>query len=431
MSELRWRQARGWVCLIVVTGLVPACGKKGPPLAPLPRVPAAVGEFAAVRRGDTVLVSFVAPTTNVSGDAPADVAAVELYAVTGATAPTFTAGPLPADVTLWSTTRVRRPPPPLPPAEAATVPPIPREPGVVDQGERVTVTDVLTAALRLPVASASPSLPTPDLSPQRLSPPLVYVPDTLGVRRHYVAVAVSRGGRRSAWSPAKSVPVAEGPSPPRAPTLTHDSTTLTLAWTPGPGAHLGEVASPDGLLPSRPLGPPVPATRYNVYPAAAGGGTGDVATAGAPLNGAPLAAPPWSTPGVVFGEERCYAVRALDTAEGADVEGPASPPACVTPVDTFPPAAPTRLDAVGGVGVVSLIWDRVEEPDVVGYLVFRGPVDGTPTQLLTPAPIVASSFEDRAVTPGTRYAYVVVAIDSATPPNRSGPSNRADGQARQ
>ena len=103
----------------------------------------------------------------------------------------------------------------------------------------------------------------------------------------------------------------------------------------------------------------------------------------------------------------------------------------MTPRDTFPPPAPAALDAVGGLGVVSLIWDRVEQPDVVGYLVFRGPATGDADTLLTPEPIVASSFEDRTVTPGVRYAYVVVAVDSATPPNRSAPSNRAEGAARQ
>ena len=80
---------------------------------------------------------------------------------------------------------------------------------------------------------------------------------------------------------------------------------------------------------------------------------------------------------------------------------------------------------------MSLIWEGVDAPDLEGYLVFRGVGGGEPTEQLTPAPIRASSFEDRAVTAGTRYVYVVVAVDSATPANRSGPSNRAEETARQ
>lgn len=435
MHWSRWGRARPLACLAVTLGLAVSCGKKGPPLAPLPRVPAAVGEFAAIRRHETVLVSFVVPTANVGGDTPADVAAIEVYAGTSATAPTLADGPVPPALVLLSATPVRRPPPPLPPDEAAKVPPLPREPGVADQGERVTVTEVLTPEARRPAPAPADATPAP-LASNRLARPLVFVPDAQGLGRHYVGAAVSRSGRRSAWSAVKRVPVAAGPAAPLAPMLTHDATNITLTWTPGPGAHpavgtadAGIVA--DGLLPSRPLGPPVAATRYQVYAATPGGAPSDASSDTAPLNSAALTAASWSSPGVVFGQERCYAVRALDTVDGVDIEGPASAPACVTPRDTFPPAAPTALDAVGGLGVVSLIWDRVEEPDVVGYLVFRGPAGGDPTTALTAEPIVASSFEDRTVEPGVRYTYVVIAVDSASPPNRSGPSNRAEGAARQ
>ncbi len=114
-----------------------------------------------------------------------------------------------------------------------------------------------------------------------------------------------------------------------------------------------------------------------------------------------------------------------------DVEGPASAPGCVTPRDTFPPPAPGALEAVAGASVISLIWEAVDAPDLAGYLVFRGTAPGEATTPLTPEPIGATSFEDRTVTAGVRYVYVVVAVDSATPVNRSLPSNRAEETARQ
>jgi len=60
-----------------------ACGKKGPPLAPLRPVPAAVADVAATRLGETVQVQFTLPSANGDGTQPADLAYVDVYAVTG------------------------------------------------------------------------------------------------------------------------------------------------------------------------------------------------------------------------------------------------------------------------------------------------------------------------------------------------------------
>ena len=63
-----------------------ACGKKGPPLAPFQRVPAAVTAVTALRVGDDVYLSFTVPATNVDGQKPADIEVVEVYGVTAANA---------------------------------------------------------------------------------------------------------------------------------------------------------------------------------------------------------------------------------------------------------------------------------------------------------------------------------------------------------
>ncbi len=68
------------IMLLVCAGV--ACGKKGPPLAPFVRVPAAVATIAPQRVGNDVYVSFTVPDTNVDGQKPADIGAVEVYAVT-------------------------------------------------------------------------------------------------------------------------------------------------------------------------------------------------------------------------------------------------------------------------------------------------------------------------------------------------------------
>ncbi len=414
-------------CALLVAALVAAgCGKRGAPLPPLPRIPAAVTEWSALRSDETVALTLVVPATNVSGDAPGDIAGIEVYAVTADAAPALEAGRVPPGMTLVASARVRRPLPPVPASAPTDLPPLPREPGL-DQGERTTFREQLTPDLRVvqPAAGTSAAPPPPAVSDApALSLPLVMT-EVRQPKRHYAAVAVSRRGTRGAWSAVRSVPVGPVSGAPSAPVLTHDAAAVTLTWTAARDARSGPAPAAPDLLESRPFGPAGVATRYAVYATAPDG------TAPTRLTEQPVAALTYTAAGVEFGRERCFLVRGVDTLDGVDVEGPASPVACITPADTFPPPAPSALEAVGGAGVVSLIWEGVDAPDLAGYLVFRGVAGGEPTEQLTPEPIRASSFEDRRVTAGTRYVYVVVAVDSATPANRSGPSNRAEETARQ
>jgi hypothetical protein len=67
---------------------------------------------------------------------------------------------------------------------------------------------------------------------------------------------------------------------------------------------------------------------------------------------------------------------------------------------------------------------------MAGYLVLRGEAPGDTLQPLTPQPIKDTSYRDTTVKPGVRYVYAIVAIDRATPPNRSAPSARVEETAR-
>ena len=120
-----------------------ACGKKGPPLAPFVRVPAAVGNITAQRVGSDIYLSFPVPSTNVDGQQPADIAALEVYAVT-ATRPPATEQQ--RDVaTLIATVPVRPILPELPPsANGSPPPPLPVLPGV-DRGATAVVREAVTA----------------------------------------------------------------------------------------------------------------------------------------------------------------------------------------------------------------------------------------------------------------------------------------------
>jgi hypothetical protein len=186
--------------------------------------------------------------------------------------------------------------------------------------------------------------------------------------------------------------------------------------------------------------PPAPRFGYNVYEfapsAQAAPSQPEASTAAAvsaaptapiaPLNTALLTSPGFSDPRVEIGVQRCYVVRRVEIAGAVPIESAPSAPACVTPVDTFPPAAPKSLAHISAANGVSLLWEANTEPDLGGYLVLRGEAPGDKLSPLTPAPITDTSFLDTTARRGATYFYEVVAVDRSTPPNQSAPSNRVE-----
>ncbi|MDE3154395.1 MAG: hypothetical protein KGN76_04795, partial [Acidobacteriota bacterium] len=191
------------------------------------------------------------------------------------------------------------------------------------------------------------------------------------------------------------------------------------------------------LLSGTPIGPTYPPTRYDVYevpktepPAppwlADVKGDGSVARGplASPLNPAPLGVTTYTDTRMTWGQERCYVVRARDVYDKLPIDSAPSPMTCVTLKDTFPPAAPTGLQAVASAGAISLIWNPNAEPDLAGYLVLRGLASGGPLAPITPAPVRDTTFRDATVQAGVRYVYAVVAVDTAN--NRSHPSGEVE-----
>src|SRR5690606_25106483 len=154
---------------------------KGNPLPPLQRIPSAPLELTVSRVHDAVYVRYVVPTTNIDGASPADVARVELYAITLAGSPAALQTIEPADLrkkaTLVASERVRRPIPPPPPAPEG-VPPFPAPPPApgVDQGTAVVVREPLTPDLAVPVTLPDPVSRSDDRRDEFVPRPLVAPP---------------------------------------------------------------------------------------------------------------------------------------------------------------------------------------------------------------------------------------------------------------
>jgi predicted small lipoprotein YifL len=400
---------------------VVSCGKKGPPLAPLVKLPIAPADLAAARRGNTVDLSFTVPAVNTDGTRPANMASAEVYAITAPAVPPVSDANLLKFGTKVATLTVKAPKDPNLTADAddpADEVDPPEGPGL-DQGAVARVKEPLTRGVLTPVvvprdktALAAPPAP----ADTRTDGPLLGPPAAVPVRT-YAAFGTSTRGRKGPLSKRVMVPLVPPPAPPSGATIAYDEAAITLTW-PAVG---GAAPAADALLPSRPIGAPArPAMTYNVY---------DTTNPDAPvkLTATPLDATTYADKRLVWGEKRCYAIVAAERVQGATIESDASPAACKTLVDTFPPAAPKDLKAISSEGAINLIWEPNAEKDLAGYIVLRGVEPAETLRPITEAPIVEPSFRD-PVQPGIAYVYAVRAVDKAG--NSSGPSPRVVETAR-
>ena len=461
---------------LVVVAQLWGCGKRGPPLAPFVRVAARVTELSVRRLGDEVYVGFTLPTRNQDGTQPADLARVDVYAMT-------TQPRVPPDRTLGleefetAATLVRsievsgrQTPADAPAADLAGEAPLDPRPA---QGAPVAISETLVPATLVPVdpwADEREEETDDDETPVIVPLMTPTLPGPL--QREYVVASVSSKGRETE-ARRIAVPLVMPPAPPPAPVVTYTAEVIDITWelppgaratvqapatstggsaTRAPAAPASSGATPTDVTsnpaagqtatgtPSTTPAPPVlasrpivewpPASRYDLYEMVES--EGGPLTMPQPLNTTALTTPAYADRRVEFGLERvrCYAVRTLDVVGGFDVRSRLSAETCVVLVDTFPPAAPEGLRAVGSDGAVGLIWQPNDEEDLAGYLVLRGVSPGETLQPLTPEPVPEPAYRDTTAEPGVRYVYAVRAVDTVTPPNVSPLSNQVEGAAR-
>lgn len=400
--------------------LLVACGRKGPPLPPLLKLPAPPAEMKADRHGGQVDVEFNVPMTNTDGTRPANINRIDVYALTA----TRAVGE--ADVIKFGSRiarlGVKAPRDPNQVLEPDEEEDVELDGKGLDPGIRAKVEDTLTPEAHQPVdvtklrKGEKPKTPAAPLSTEGplLSPVMAFA------TRVYVAVSVTTKGKNSSSAHAV-VSMIDAPAAVEAPKVVYTEKAVTVSWTPiQPGASSDP--APDDVLPSTPIGAAVARVAYNVY---------EASDATPPslnrLTPQPTAKTSFTDPRITWGDHRCYAVRAFVTIEDTSVEGIESPATCVTLTDTFAPAAPQGVQAIPSDGAISLIWEANPESDIRGYIVLRGPASADTLEPLTREPVVETSFQDR-VQPGVRFAYAIQAVDTAG--NVSPPSTRVEETAR-
>lgn len=477
LERLSWGLGVGcWelIAIVVFAAMVTTgCGKKGPPLPPIVRIPAAIDQLATHRAGNDVLVTMTVPAENVDKTMPADIGKIDLYAYTGTTPPTraqfLSASTLVATIPVLpptpeeteagakasKSTRTRKesatakPKPSGQPAPAPAAPSSPADAGVM-QGASVTVRDQLT-----PDALAAQPLPAPrTTSRSRRPPPVSPLAVTVKegpLRRFYLAMPFSPTGRPGPPSTVAEVPLTPIPDAPLEVVAAAAADAVSLSWEPSGGliGFLLERALPIESSPiEEPAGstettaPPsadLPAgpTRYNVYreieplPDAPASPAADPLAAMEPLNPMPLTVLAFSDPVTgLDGRRRCYTVRALRGRGPTAVESEPSSSVCVVPSDNSPPAAPVGVDAQAEAGAITLTWEPSSEADLAGYVILRGEAGDATLTPLTGSVIAEPRYVDRDVRSGIRYIYAVQAIDTHLPtPNVSAESVRVEATA--
>ena len=263
------------------------------------------------------------------------------------------------------------------------------------------------------------------------------------LRRFYVAIPSGPDDRPGPLGTVADVDLGPRPGPPAAVALDYDASVITVTWVPplaGAAFRAARIererATPEAAVFADALEQASSPWRYNVYRlreperlTAAPQPDRGVARP-RPVNASPQEDTSLTIP-VVFGQETCVTVRAVDGTAGNRVEGAATEEACITPDDVFPPEPPRQLAALPSADAIDLIWEPNDESDLGGYLVLRGIAPDGPVQRLTASPVAATRFRDAAVTPGVKYFYLVVAVDNHLPsPNISAESNRVEDEPR-
>jgi hypothetical protein len=360
------------LALVVAGGLLAGCGRKGPPVPPERRLPAAVQDLTAAVAGEGVRLGWTLPRVRVDRSPLRDLRRVEVYRrpETGEKEP-----PRPAILTFRG---LFGGPPEMPGFER-----------------------IANIALVEPAAEGQAA---PEAPPRVPSGPVSYLDSsglTYGRQYTYVVVAVDEQGRPSPPSNRVTVDMLAPPRPPGRPTVQAGDGQVRLAWTP-----------PDALEDGSPPGERLV---YDVFRTTAAG-----APPGRPVNPEPLAEPRFTDVTVQNDATYYYSVRAL-----RGPGGPASRPTEVvsaTPEDTTAPGQPRGLVAVAAGPAVRLAWEAVPDPDLAGYHVYRSTTTGRGHTRITPAPQGATTFVDAEARPGQTYYYQVTAVDRSRRANESVPS---------
>ena len=130
-----------------------------------------------------------------------------------------------------------------------------------------------------------------------------------------------------------------------------------------------------------------------------------------PLNKEPLRTTLFKDTTVANDRTYYYMVRSVDSPALPWKESLNSEEVSATPRDMTPPARPTGLTVVPGVGRAFLTWNENKERDLAGYHVYRSAKSGRDYMRLTNKVLTRTTFSDETAKQGAVYYYMIAAVD--------------------
>ncbi len=217
--------------------------------------------------------------------------------------------------------------------------------------------------------------------------------EDLEARKVYVYQVVSINRRGYPGAPSNPVTV-YWDHPPRAPRMVRaerGDKRVELSWEPVEGA-----------------------TGYNLY--RRGDGEGFPLRS---LNRELLVETRYTDLNVVNEKRYFYSVRAVRRVVKTEVEGKGSLDLPITPTDLIPPGPPAELMAIPLKDGIELNWRRNQEPDLLGYYVYRRKLGEKEFKKLNESPLTKETYLDTDVELEQDYDYAVTAVDNSVRGNES------------
>ena len=123
--------------------------------------------------------------------------------------------------------------------------------------------------------------------------------------------------------------------------------------------------------------------------------------------------------GIELDKDYLYTLRAVRKVRETLLESEGCEEVSITTTDRIPPGVPTGLIAIPFKEGITLKWDENEEPDLMGYNLYRKAEGESDFKRLNDALLRRATYLDRLVENRAYYTYTVTAVDDATQPNES------------
>ena len=190
-----------------------------------------------------------------------------------------------------------------------------------------------------------------------------------------------------------------------------NTTSVTLRWTtPGDDWNEGRASQYDLRFSTSPISGTDSVSWWN--------SSKTVACAGLPAPAEPGATDSFVVSGLVPGRTYYFVIRTADEIpnwsffSNVAIVTMSSLPDTSLPGDDSPPAPVAGLSATPVPQGILLNWSPSSDPDLAGYVVYRGTSQGE-LDPLTAQLLSAATYTDTEVIPGTTYFYAVTAVDNA------------------